>query len=372
MHQLIILGNGFDLACGLKSSFSQFFLNRTKQTNSLELIPDDQRNVWDLILSEVSEDDPLWCDIESLISAYVFRDGESGSKIASMFSPGAITIMPSQPYVPSTPDNEVYNFVARSLNRRVVSQGELTDYLLLSLKEYERLFAEHLERQVEKSRSYIEQAQRYLAAIRDACLSDSQRAQSSSSILSFNYTSPFGCSNNKLGIESTRNVHGILGETDTIFGIDGKEVGEGDPALPFTKTYRLLSLKPYSDGQLIKLGENGTSYIKIFGHSLAPADYSYFQSIFDTVNLYSGNTTLVFLYKTFPNLPDGRIDEQAIREDLFLRISKLLLEYGRTLDNKDHGKNLMHKLLLEQRLLIECIDKPSMQPTKIYLNRHSV
>lgn len=32
MHQLIILGNGFDLACGLKSKFSQFFDNRTNGT----------------------------------------------------------------------------------------------------------------------------------------------------------------------------------------------------------------------------------------------------------------------------------------------------------------------------------------------------
>lgn len=30
--------------------------------------------------------------------------------------------------------------------------------------------------------------------------------------------------------------------------------------------------------------------------------------------------------------------------------TQLLTTYGETLDNKDHGKNLMHKLLLEGRL----------------------
>ena len=52
MHQLIILGNGFDLACGLKSKFSDFYSNRTNGTNSIESIPEDKRNAWDVVLSE--------------------------------------------------------------------------------------------------------------------------------------------------------------------------------------------------------------------------------------------------------------------------------------------------------------------------------
>lgn len=34
MHQLIILGNGFDLTCGLKSKFSDFYSDRTHGTGS--------------------------------------------------------------------------------------------------------------------------------------------------------------------------------------------------------------------------------------------------------------------------------------------------------------------------------------------------
>ena len=36
-------------------------------------------------------------------------------------------------------------------------------------------------------------------------------------------------------------------------------------------------------------------------------------------------------------------------------INDLLVDYGATMDNKDHGKNLMHKLLLEGRLIIRGI-----------------
>ena len=103
-----------------------------------------------------------------------------------------------------------------------------------------------------------------------------------------------------LGIVGARNVHGILGRTETIFGIDGKDVPEDNPALSFTKTYRLMSLVPY-ENETVKLCDSDTSYIKIFGHSLSRADYSYFQSIFDTVNLYGCDTKLVFMYKSYPN-----------------------------------------------------------------------
>lgn len=38
MHQLIILGNGFDLTCGLKSKFSDFYRNRMNAACSIESI----------------------------------------------------------------------------------------------------------------------------------------------------------------------------------------------------------------------------------------------------------------------------------------------------------------------------------------------
>lgn len=368
MHQLIILGNGFDLTCGLKSKFSHFYGSRTDYTDELNSIPEDQRNVWDLILSQVGKDDPLWCDIESLISTLVFKDGDSDSRVDKIYHSPVRTIDPTCPSEPFVPEDEMYQFAASSLGKVYIPQDELTNFLLSSLKEYERSFSFYLEKQVEEGGEYVQKAYGYFAAIRDACLGESERLLTSSSVLSFNYTTPFGLDNWRLGIEATRSVHGVLNETDIIFGIDGKDVPDSHPALPFTKTYRILSLGASGNGRLLKSGNEGTAFIKVFGHSLAPADYSYFQSIFDAVNLYEGDVKLVFLYKNYPNMPDGKIDEQVIREVLYSRISHLLMEYGATLDNKDHGKNLMHKLLLEQRLIVERIDKPSTLPKSIYLH----
>lgn len=368
MHQLIILGNGFDLACGLKSKFSDFDNNRTSGTNSIESIPEDERNAWDVILSEIGENDQLWCNIESLISAYVFKKDGSNSILDSMYSPTGLAIDISGPNPPLRPKEVLYEFVSNRLGKKYVPQEELTSFLLTSLKKYEHIFASYLEEQVDNNKTYREKAVEYYAAIRDACIEKAQQKNYESSILNFNYTTPFKSEDPQLGIVAARNIHGSLGRTETIFGIDGKDVAEDDPALPFTKTYRLMSLEPYKT-ETVKLCDSDTAYIKIFGHSLSQADYSYFQSIFDTVNLYDGDTKLVFLYKKYPNKPDNTVDEQAIREELYSRISHLLYEYGSTLDNKDHGKNLTHKLLLEQRLLIKDVDENiSVLPSNKYLH----
>lgn len=367
MHQLIILGNGFDLTCGLKSKFSDFYNNRTNGTKSIESIPENERNVWDLMLSETGQSDPLWCDIERLIYVYVVQEDGFGSRLDSMYSLTglAVDLSSATPY--PRPKDDLYKFVSTRLGKEDVSQAELTSFLLTSLKDYEHIFANYLEEQVDNNKKYREKAVEYYAAIRNACIEKAQQKNYETSILNFNYTTPLISEDPQLGIVAARNIHGSLDRTDTIFGIDGKDVAEDHPALPFTKTYRLMSLVPY-ESETAKLCDSNTGFIKIFGHSLSRADYSYFQSIFDTVNLYGGVTKLVFLYKKYPNKSDKTVDEQAIREDLYSRISHLLYEYGSTLDNKDHGKNLMHKLLLEQRLLIKDVDENiSVLPSNICL-----
>ena len=37
------------------------------------------------------------------------------------------------------------------------------------------------------------------------------------------------------------------------------------------------------------------------------------------------------------------------------RVTKLLTEYGKTLDYEDHGRNLMHKLMIKGRLEVRLL-----------------
>ena len=103
-----------------------------------------------------------------------------------------------------------------------------------------------------------------------------------------------------------------------------------------------------SDRQEKHILNKNIKSIVFYGHSLAAADYSYFQSIFDFYSIYDSDVTLVFYYSVYKEN-----DREQITKTQFDSIRKLLIEYGTTLDNKDHGKNLLHKLLLEDRLIIK-------------------
>ncbi|EKI7570220.1 hypothetical protein PGA37_002756, partial [Enterococcus faecalis] len=85
-----------------------------------------------------------------------------------------------------------------------------------------------------------------------------------------------------------------------------------------------------------------------FCHSLSELDYSYFQTIFDHYDLYASNISLTFYYKVY----EGTTQE-AMELDLADKISKLLHNYSDSIDNSKKGKNLLHKLLLEKRLIIK-------------------
>lgn len=62
-----------------------------------------------------------------------------------------------------------------------------------------------------------------------------------------------------------------------------------------------------------------TFSIVFFGHSLSRADYSYFESIFSTVDLYYGYTSLVFLYSNYAT---------GVRESEVAKVLALLDYYG--------------------------------------------
>jgi hypothetical protein len=85
-----------------------------------------------------------------------------------------------------------------------------------------------------------------------------------------------------LTVAHSLNLHGNIIDNNIIFGIDETaNVAKG--AEIFKKTYRKLFLT----GLQYDLPET-CDYILFFGHSLAKADYSYFQSIFDLYDIYGG------------------------------------------------------------------------------------
>ncbi|HBM4159932.1 TPA: hypothetical protein LWK99_002550, partial [Listeria innocua] len=90
--------------------------------------------------------------------------------------------------------------------------------------------------------------------------------------------------------------------------------------------------------------------IKIYGHSLSNADYVYFQSIFDFLNIYENPINIIVYYTKYKE------NEAEIRQELSNAVQKLISRYGQSMDNKEKGKNLLRKLLLENCLTIKKIN----------------
>lgn len=413
MHssQLLILGNGFDLHCGLKSSYKDFFQSTILDTiggrYGLQQMKAGVSGFWETLLFEYyttfGKVNYNWCDIETIIKNTVLAIGnrnkglafealesvkrrEDPNEIKSVYGTiehfiytNCMSIFYDTLYSGKTySDNEAYSLL---INR-----------ILQELHKFERGFCKYIKNNIvnpnnekEYNTQYIVNAMNLLNTltgftdIRYETIDDIIERQEeayykplsptmyqsdwrekhilsqefsnlhSVNILSFNYTALFDI----LGVQSPclyNNVHGKLcmnkcaencASCNIIFGIDDTVIQSQEENFElhkFSKTYRKMLIADAETSILPKI-DNQMIEIKFYGHSLSEADYSYFQSIFDYYNLYENNkVSLIFYYsKGFE-----QTDE----------VYRLINTYGKTLFNKDQGKNLTHKLLLENRLKI--------------------
>ena len=417
--QLLILGNGFDLHCGLKSSYKDFFrqeiLDTTTENFDIIQLKPGVTGFWENLLLEYHKKygdvDYKWCDIETIIKDTLWfinfgKISVSKDVINSMWK---IAIYCSESivdfddvihklYVPTTKFIFTYCvnfFVDLAKRKRECSDQEklhlLTERLLVELHYFEERFCKYIRNNImnpnnEKgiNEEYIVNSLNLIAKLtkfsewksfeKDDIVSKEEKQicrQTSSiqrvyewqtvnvpskeitklrnvHILSFNYTALFDI----LGVESPclySNVHGKLcneqcrefcNSSSIIFGVDDSLIQaqtENDDLKLFSKTYRKM-FNLNSPASVLPLNDAPVD-IKFYGHSLSKADYSYFQSIFDYYNLYSNNSVkLYFYYSENYNPTDA--------------VYRMINSYGQSLTNKDQGKNLMHKLLLENRINI--------------------
>ncbi|WP_349641433.1 AbiH family protein [Eupransor demetentiae] len=170
-------------------------------------------------------------------------------------------------------------------------------------------------------------------------------------VLDFNYTQ-LGSIEGKVKV---RHIHGSLSNHDIIFGIDSHEYVDDDNdhskyqfdsslLLPFTKNSRKFRIKPTGN---FKINDQIKTII-FFGHSLGDADFSYFRYLFDEVNLYDSDCTIIFNYSVYND--SKRL---LIENDIFQAVEHLMRKYQSTLETRKERVNLIDKLEFEQRIRIE-------------------
>ncbi|OLQ37981.1 hypothetical protein ATX28_09620, partial [Oenococcus oeni] len=221
--------------------------------------------------------------------------------------------------------------------------------LLKELNVLEHDFAKYIKNQVATDPDYRNNCGNLLFDLlfNDLTLNNLQEGiETHNYLLNFNYTQPQieavwpNLGYREYWFDYVKNVHGTAKKEDAIFGIDYED-GKDDDLVRFTKTFRSMQLEEKYSGKTF-FDHLPINKIKIYGHSLNPADNSYYTSIFDAVDLYSSKTELFFYYKDREGLNLSQLD---------LSINNLIKEYGSTI-SKDHGSGLLHKLLLENRIHI--------------------
>lgn len=265
------------------------------------------------------------------------------------------------------------------------TREEIASVLLKDLAEFERVFAEFVDRQFK-----LQQGDPYFNHAYDLikCLTRFESngdVSSSFKVLSFNYSidrrfmnfwkdqnpSP---SNVFPKIEDWANIHGIASYATPwqsafpvqddykqdekylpapIFGIDSQNIIKDsltdDLRILFTKSYRIM------DNGVNRIRESGDysdiDKITIYGHSLGRADYSYFETIFDEVSLYNSDVMVEYFYYQ----GNSEVERILNKRTAITKMFNLLTDYGKSL-GETHGANIVAKLDLEKRLSVVPMD----------------
>lgn len=409
---ILIMGNGFDLWCRLnsrysdfarkrKEMYSQFYtelnnylmegfnINRSSNKLKLHFIPgrinaviqkiDHNLNLWEIYFTLKnfdSKNELLWKNIEKDIVEFfkvtTFRNMSVKNLYNDLCRETEITdesnrLIPNGEFLRYSLYLLVYALMLNSDNFDVLGynlSGKIFDlslknrdedgfgrYMLNELHRFESSFCVFLREQVNTNEIYDLKVERLLSIItRSTKFVENTQMQNTPKIyyLSFNYTLPKAKQLNKLGA----NVHGFIGdigetsEARIIIGIDQEQTSESNKyELLFTKTYRKLFHKENVASQPLPPKADARRII-FFGHSLGDADYSYFRSIFDYYDIESSAIEVVFYYSVFDVAKREEISQNQFRD-----VYNLLKDYS-SKTNKNSGKNLVHRMLLEHRLKI--------------------
>lgn len=303
---LLVLGNGFDKACGLESSFPEY-LTSIYYNTTLEKCKDIIRYIrtngtrygdamltmnssydgfnkvkyWDIYFSKphlikMSEKEiKLWSDFETRLNLFIMGIKNGGIEWRN----DILTSRWSDVF--NYPSNEgmLFSLALRLyLTHRTgqedienVSHNKLSELLLEDLKDYEKRFGEYIRGQQANKKDYLANAEKWIKALRGG--------DELEYLNTFNYSDLSSLLSSKAGLWH------VNGDADTpIFGIDYDTEGghDYDPWYKFTKTYRRLEL----NGSKVCYPTNRAfKKVIVYGHSLNKQDYNYFFALFNRLKL---------------------------------------------------------------------------------------
>ena len=366
----LVIGNGFDLYCGLKSSYKDFFnyneeikewcndfmslkcvefnanvlgLDKSRLINHIKYDKISKNNnvtFWNLYFHIINSNyNRDWCVIEKELQ-YAITDSNSliydALKIIEDYILNGDTKIEFE--------NKAYLLAKYFIfdNGKIgrIDANSYSNYLLSELKKYEIRFGNYIYEQSKNNYKFIDNVRKFLKKI--------AKVTNWLSIDSFNYT-PMSSILEKIYDESycVRHINGDYNEP--IFGIDSSNIKITSNNYMFTKTYRRLEqMLDDKTKENYMYVDNEFFSLVIFGHSLNEQDYNYFFPILDSLNLYDtdNNRKIIVLYSVYE-----KNNEYEIKTNLINAISKMLDIYE-DYNGKTREKRLLDKLIMQGRLYV--------------------
>ena len=380
---LYIIGNGFDLYLKLKTSYDDFFETKLESNNNeysvmrkniwqdiekkakglfdgAELskvinrtkLPELQNNSIFLLYLLLEKDNEIeyWNDVEKKI----FPCAKELEKLSELNDESFLKEFQyfTNEYIEDFKQNE--EIIRKIILRKCIQQKKYReDYnYLVELNKFEKEFGDYIKEINEKV--FTEDVNgfrdnKFIDKIHKVFQEDKNETNI---VINFNYTTYL---KEMVFISEMTTVHGTF--ENPIFGIDNTEIGNDREFYYLTKTSRVLFNNTIKEE--FKLPNKiEISKICFFGHSLARADYSYFQSLFDYYDIYNSEVKLEFKYYNYikdkKELTDEEKEERKdeVKSNMHKSVIELMNDYGNTASNKSRGQNLLHKLILENRIKI--------------------
>ena len=374
VHELknvkLILGNGYDLQCHLKTSYADYFLYDERKNNILrEWIKEfeykskdylnfnsnnrrefwvnlknfDYYNVWDVLFYIISSENSdisnwKWCDIEETIAEHLSgKDINLNCELIYKILKGEqfFNQLGTKAYV-------IAGFIYKKNNEKSFNNKEDFYYFLLSqLKKFESNFGKYINSQhfAYSNNNIVSSNENFKIESRKT-LEELCTLENLTSIDTFNYDTP-ECRE----IESIiHNINGTI--TWPIFGIDSDTFPASDPRFIFTKTSRRLEYGMFHD-EVEPLFDYEN--VIIFGCSLSKADYNYFFYVFDKLDISNikNSSKIIFSYSVYDKSKRDIIHKKPQK-----KVSMLFQEYSIYKGNSIYPARLLELLLEQQKIIL--------------------
>lgn len=367
----VILGNGFDLYCGLKTKYQNYFDSRCELTKNIEQWKNgflsietyvketvvnykdfdskvklsEKVNVWFLLFYLYpSRKKDNWFDIERIMLNSLYNE-----PISDSFWARISRMIGNRPLHNLLESDYFLVILAYCINK--YDKGEFTNstfynWLLKELNKFELDFGIYISSCLyDDPYNFTPKYSMNVVKFFNLITNDFKNI---CSVDTFNYTH-FNdyIIQQKLprNIYEVRNVNGNY--KNPIFGIDSSNIDSKSEIYKFTKTFRRLFGSFFEDQYRLYKDNKHFDNLLVFGHSLNKQDYSYFFPIFDEMKItdISCNSKIIFAFNIYN---DNRV---SIINDLSNNIANIINAYETYYfpNRKEH--RLLESLSAQKRIL---------------------